>query len=208
MVEEGAASGSVRGGRVTARAHALVRARMRGCEGVIALDATVGNGHDTVFLAERAGASGTVIGFDVQEEALAKARARLEETRFGGRVELHCLGHERMGQVIRDSVTVAMFNLGYLPGGDKTVITEAGTTVKALTQAFGLLAEGGLITVVVYRGHAGGKEEAEAVKRFCASLNESAARVRIIGEGDSAGETPFLIAIEKRGPGAGAKLEM
>jgi predicted methyltransferase len=153
--------------RATTLAHALIRAALR--PGDTAIDATVGNGHDTVFLADLVGPRGRVIGFDVQPMALAAARARLtgRET-----VELIEAGHERIAAYIAADVVIgaAMFNLGYLPGSDKRIATSPDTTLPALGAIFDRLRTGGLVTVVLYTGHPGGLAEAEAVKTAVAAL--------------------------------------
>jgi len=143
--------------------------------GDIAIDATVGNGHDTLFLAEQVGAEGSVYGFDIQEAALDTAYRRLQEAGLAGRVSLYHAGHEVMAVVLPVSVggrvKAVMFNLGYLPGGDKGRITGIATTVAALEQARSLLASGGAISVLAYTGHPGGREEADAVKGWAATLS-------------------------------------
>lgn len=142
--------------------------------GDLAIDATVGNGHDTLFLARAVGAGGTVYGFDIQEAALDAAYRRLQDEGLAGRVSLYHAGHEAMAVVLPASVVgrvrAVMFNLGYLPGGDKARTTGIHTTLAALEQARSLLAPGGAISVLAYTGHPGGREEAEAVKAWAAAL--------------------------------------
>lgn len=142
--------------------------------GDLAIDATVGNGHDTLFLARAVGAGGTVYGFDIQEAALDTAYRRLQEEGLAGRVSLYHAGHEAMAVVLPASVQgrvkAVMFNLGYLPGGDKARTTGIHTTLAALEQARSLLAPGGAISVLAYTGHPGGRDEAEAVKAWAAAL--------------------------------------
>jgi len=135
--------------------------------GSLAIDATVGNGHDTLFLAGRVAPQGRVIGFDVQADAVVNTRARLVASQLDAVAELHLCGHERMlEQVPADwigRVAAVMFNLGYLPGGDKARITRAETTVAALDQALRLLRPRGLLSLLLYRGHAGAQGESDAV---------------------------------------------
>ena len=134
------------------------------------IDATVGNGHDTCFLAEVAGSSGRVYGFDIQESAIETTRELLERSACTSWVELISAGHETMSAhipiTLHGSISAVMFNLGYLPGSDKQVITCAETTLKALTMALTLLRKGGVLSVMVYPGHPGGMEEAQEVRRW------------------------------------------
>ena len=150
-------------------------------EGDIAIDATVGNGHDTLFLARAVGEGGTVYGFDIQEAALDAAYRRLQEAGMARRVSLYHAGHEAMAVVLPESVRgrvkAVMFNLGYLPGGDKQRTTGINTTLAALEQARLLLAPGGAISVLAYTGHPGGREEAEAVRGWAADLSPDHYRV-------------------------------
>ncbi|MFM1891187.1 MAG: hypothetical protein RLZ44_264 [Pseudomonadota bacterium] len=134
--------------------------------GDLAVDATVGNGHDTLFLANTVGAGGRVIGFDIQPAALAAARARLTAAGLAARVELHLSGHQQLADYLPPGqrLAVAMFNLGYLPGADKACITRPETTAQALTAAWAALRPGGLVSVLVYIGHPGGREELAAVQ--------------------------------------------
>jgi SAM-dependent methyltransferase len=155
--------------RVTARAHELVRAVVRPGETVI--DATVGNGRDTLFLAQCVGPRGRVIGFDVQPEALARARERLLAAGVGeDRLTLLACGHEVMGRHVDAPVGAVMFNLGYLPGGDHGLITRPETTVAALHWAAGSLRKGGVLSIVCYPGHPGGRDEVLAVNKCLESL--------------------------------------
>lgn len=145
-------------------------------EGAIAVDATAGNGHDTVFLARGVGSGGRVYALDIQEPALEQTRLRLEHGGLLRRVQLiradhasllDVLGHENQGRV-----AAITFNLGYLPGGDRSRITSAATTIPAVRQATTLLAPGGRMTILAYVGHSGGKLEASAVDEWANALGE------------------------------------
>ena len=135
--------------------------------GALAIDATVGNGHDTLFLATRVAPSGRVAGFDIQPQALQTTRTRLEQAGLAERVTLFPCGHQFMFDRVpadwHGRVSAVMFNLGYLPGSDKIVSTLPTTTLPALDQALLLLRAGGLLSLLVYRGHPGGATEANAV---------------------------------------------
>ena len=142
--------------------------------GARAVDATMGNGHDTLFLARQVAPGGQVAAFDIQGTALANTRGRLEDAGLLPLVELHHCGHEQMRQHLPDdwqgSVDAVMFNLGYLPGGDKTIITRAESTLSALDQAVTLLRSDGLLSVLLYRGHTGADTESDAVTAWMAGL--------------------------------------
>lgn len=139
-----------------------------------AVDATVGNGRDTLFLARHVGEGGRVYGFDVQQLGLDAARQRLDEAGVGKRVTLLHAGHERLSELLpaeaAGRVRAVMFNLGYLPGADKTIVTSPATTEAALNAALSVLAPGGVVSIVAYPAHPGGAGELVAVRNWCAGL--------------------------------------
>lgn len=182
--------------RATEFAHLLVSRHLR--PGDRAVDATVGNGHDTLFLAETVGTGGRVDGFEIQPDAIRAARARLQEY---PQVILHQAGHETMAERLSPGRSAVMFNLGYFPSGDKGIITRAETTLPALDAALALLVEGGLLTVVVYPGHPGGEEEARAVDAWFARFESGPHRTLRCGPATvspGAAASPYLLALEKR----------
>jgi len=181
--------------RPTELAHEWVRRVVR--PGDVAVDATVGNGHDTEILARLVGPKGRVIGFDVQEAAVEATRRRLEGIGDSAKAELFHESHAGLAERVPDGVAAVMFNLGYLPGGDHAVITETGETLVALDAAWAKLRVGGLITVVCYPGHAGGDDEAAAVIGWAEGLGEEAdvARYGMLGKKSPA---PMLMAVGKK----------
>lgn len=166
--------------------------------GDICIDATCGNGHDTVFLAQLVGETGKVYAFDIQQEALACTRSRLAAENLARRVELIEAGHEELLAYVHEEVSGVMFNLGYLPGGDKEVITQPETTVRALEAARSLLRPLGLITVVIYTGHPGGREEAAAVEQWAAGLPQGGWDVARLTFPNRQHHPPYLLAIQRR----------
>jgi hypothetical protein len=163
--------------------------------GRLAVDATVGNGHDTLFLAGHVAPGGRIIGFDVQPQALAGTRIRLQAAGLASLTTLHLRGHEHMRELIPSDwtgkVSAVMFNLGYLPGGDKTRTTAAATTLDALDQALSLLRVRGLVSLLVYRGHTGAEAEAKAVRTWLDRLNASHRIIRHESPG------PVLYLVER-----------
>lgn len=165
--------------------------------GDLVVDGTAGNGHDTAFLAELVGEAGTVLAFDVQQEALDATADRLGG--MAGRVRLILDSHAEVAEYADGPVGGAMFNLGFLPNrGDRSVITRPESTVRAIRALLVLLKKGGLITVCVYDGHEGGAEERDALLRFAGRLHEAdvhAARYELLNH---RGHPPFLIVFEKK----------
>lgn len=151
--------------------HRLVRDAVR--PGDVVIDATVGTGRDTQFLAECVGTTGTVYGFDVQQVALDAAQSLLNGQTSN--VRLILAGHETMIEHIpahhHGCARAVTFNLGYLPRGERSITTAAPTTRQALGQALQLLAPGGLITIVCY-SHPEGHAELQAVRDELATLSQ------------------------------------
>ncbi len=162
------------------------------------VDATVGNGHDTVFLARLVGESGLVWGFDVQKTALKKTRHKLQQKNLTERVKLIHDGHEEMGSYIENEVGGVLFNLGYLPGSNKEVITTPQTTIAALKAGLRLLKNGGLIVLVVYTAHQGGAKEKNRLYDFCSQLDDSAYNVLHYHFINQKSEPPQVLGIQKR----------
>lgn len=158
--------------RLTDIAHELVAAHVLPGDKVI--DATTGNGHDTLFLAELVGETGHVYAFDIQQQAIRKTASRLEENSLRDRVTLIPGSHADMIGLLPEKdagrIAAILFNLGYLPGGEKHVTTCAGTTLQALEESLALLKPGGIISLLVYVGHPGGKEEDEAIREWLGRL--------------------------------------
>ena len=134
------------------------------------IDATMGNGHDTLFLCRLVGDEGRVIAFDVQPAAVESTRNRLEEAGVSNRAQLHCLGHQHMAEIVTGPVDAVVFNLGWLPGGDKAVTTLLDTTKQAVSYALSLLRPLGICLICCYPGHQEGDREREYLMDMLAKL--------------------------------------
>jgi len=149
--------------------------------GDLALDATAGNGRDTEFLARAVLPAGRVFAFDIQTSALDRTRQRLHHAGLGHGCELFLASHADLDAFLpasaRGQLRAAVFNLGYLPGGDAAVITRPHSTVAALQALESWMAPGGLTTIMCYLGHPGGAEEGAAVEAYCRGLDWKRARV-------------------------------
>lgn len=165
--------------------------------GGTAIDATAGNGHDTLFLARQVGPAGRVYAFDVQEQALLKTRKLLEGHGLAGQVTLFQAGHEEMDRLVCGPVDAMLYNLGYLPGAGQALITQPETTIASLRAAVRLLRRGGRIGLVGYPGHPGGEVECNAVLQFAACLDRALYNVIKISMVNRAGNAPVVILIEE-----------
>lgn len=174
-------------------------------EGDTVIDATLGNGHDALFLAQRVGATGHLYGFDIQSAAIAGTRTRLAQHHLLSRATLLERGHESMVEAIPEelhgTIKAVMFNLGYLPGNDHTVRTRSTTTLQALVNARTLLAPGGIITIIAYTGHTHGREETEEVKEWARGLEEKGYAVEFTIPPSRSGNAPELVVVRSKTQG-------
>lgn len=169
-------------------------------EGDIVVDGTVGNGGDTILLATLVGERGKVYGFDIQSAALEKTKEKLLLTGLSSRVKLIQEGHENVSQYIpeEEQIAAAVFNLGYLPSGDKSIVTTPSTTLEAIQQLLPKLRKGGLLLIVVYWGHEGGKEEKTALLQYLPTLPQKEYDVLHYQFLNQKNAPPFLLAVEKK----------
>ena len=159
----------------------------------IAIDATMGNGNDTVFLSHLAK---KVYAFDVQEQALIKTREKLEQLNIKN-VQLILDGHQTINKYGTEPIRAAIFNLGYLPSADKSVITQPATTLTAIKKILERLEIGGRLAIMVYYGHEGGDKEKDAVLNFVKELDQQHFTVMLYQPLNQINTPPFLVMIEK-----------
>lgn len=184
-------------GSLIEMAHSLVESVVK--RGDLAVDATMGNGHDTLFLMNCVGIDGKVIGFDVQQAAVDSTGRRLldagvDESNF----DLHLVSHDQMaGYLSRESGAV-MFNLGYLPGADKSLITQTEVTLDAMDAAVQNLRCGGILSVMCYPGHAGGDTEAQTVKEWFTAREGDFAYLSLLKRENASEKSPFLLVGVKK----------
>ncbi len=153
------------------------------------IDATCGNGHDTLYLSSLVGKTGRVIGYDIQPEAIAATKRRLE-----GAAELKLLSHEQFEE---PHATLIVYNLGYLPGANKRVTTAAKTTLQSVHHALQIASRA--ISILCYPGHEEGMHEAEQLLAWISSLKETYWDVSL-HRWPLKRHSPFLIWLTKQTP--------
>lgn len=158
---------------------------------VVAIDATLGNGYDTDFLCER---FEKVYSFDVQEEACLNYKLKNRENVF----VINDSHHKFREYVQEDKVNCIMYNLGFLPGGNKEITTLAKTTMKSIEEGLELLDSNGIMTIAVYRGHAEGKNEEHFIMEYVRNLPKNIYGVMLHEYLNRAKTAPLLIVIEKK----------
>ncbi|MBN2898460.1 MAG: methyltransferase domain-containing protein [Clostridia bacterium] len=143
-------------------------------KGDIVVDATLGNGKDAFKLLERIGAEGFLYGFDIQPQAIESSDAHLKANGYAN-YQLHLASHELMSNYVEaDAVQVILFNLGYLPKGDKTITTSLNGTVTAIREGLKLLKKNGMMLVACYPGHEEGYEEYQGLLDALPKLDQKA----------------------------------
>lgn len=163
-----------------------------------AVDATCGAGNDTLLMARLVGAEGRVWGFDLQTGALELTRGLLEREGVADWVTLVAAGHERMGEFVEGPVKAVVFNLGYLPGGERGITTRSETTVPALEQTRSLLEPGGVVLICLYTGHPGGREEGDDVEAWAAALDPQSWNVWQSRQLNRSSLAPYVVLVERR----------
>nr|WP_199170384.1 class I SAM-dependent methyltransferase [Sporosarcina sp. P26b] len=180
--------------RVLPIAKRLISERVQPGDTVV--DATAGNGNDTVFLAGLVGDEGQVLAFDIQQQALDVTEQKLGE--LASRTTLVHDSHANVCKYVQSEISGAMFNLGYLPySEDLSIVTTPSSTIAALESLLSLLKKSGIITITVYDGHEGGKEERDALLDYVSTLYQGdvhAIRYELLNQRRN---PPFLLALEK-----------
>ena len=133
-------------------------------EGDICIDATAGNGNDTLALCQLVGENGKVYAFDIQEQAVVNTKKRLVDNGVAERAEVLLESHTNMSKYVEtDSVSCITFNFGYLPGGDHNLATKKDSSIEAIHEGLRLLKKGGMMSLCIYSGGDSGFEERDAI---------------------------------------------
>ncbi len=164
----------------------------------ILIDATCGNGKDTLFLANKLNSEGKLYAFDIQKEAIENTKHKVKVNTLKGNINYINDGHENMDEYVDESVDGIIYNLGFLPGSNKDIKTEKDTTITSLNKSLDLLNVGGLIVAVIYSEHEGGFDEKEAVLNFARKLNYKKYNVLHYHFINQKKTPPEVIAIKKR----------
>lgn len=166
-------------------------------DGSKVIDATCGNGNDTLFLARLVGQNGRVYAFDIQIEALNITWKKLGEYCLDKFVDFIHDSHENLDKYVNGNVDAVMFNLGYLPGGDHSITTRFASTKKALIKSLKILKKNGIITIVIYQGGDSGFEERDKLLKYLATIDQKQFNVMKTEFFNQENFPPILICIEK-----------
>lgn len=164
------------------------------------VDATAGNGYDTLYLAKNSPASAKVWAFDLQSLAIEATKKRLQAENLAHKATCLVESHEKIDRVLEadERIDVAMFNLGYLPKGNHDFTTKPDTTIQALQNLLPQLGEAGIISIAAYPGHEEGRREAQALHTFLAELDQKKYHVAKLQMINQIHEPPVLFLLQKR----------
>jgi len=186
-------------------AHTLLEEALQ--PGDTAVDCTMGNGHDTLFLANLVGEAGHVFAFDIQQAALENTQNLLAQHGFVGRDDpahrftliqnSHANLKDHIPAKVHQNIKAAIFNLGYLPGGDKTICTTPHSTMRAIETLIPMLATNGIIILVAYPGHPEGEHETVQILDYCKNLPRDTVNIIEYKILNNPNKPPLVIAIEK-----------
>lgn len=166
--------------------------------GDTAVDFTMGNGYDTVFLSETVGERGSVVAFDIQESALESTERNLKKNGCPDNWRLICASHDRANEFISGKIKAGMFNLGYLPGaGRKELTTKRTTTIPAISRAMEMLDDDAILLVSVYPGHPEGAAEGREIEEYLSSVSRFKYGIAVFRMVNSP-ESPFFFIIETK----------
>lgn len=178
--------------------HHLMREKVH--KGDHVLDATVGKGNDTLLLSQLVETEGIVYGFDLQSKAIEITSNRLDNESIYKNTKLFNKSHSQLTEFLPqdEKLQFAIFNLGYLPAGDKSIITQAETTVQAIDQTLSLLDKDGLLLIASYVGHPGGMEEFDQVHFHLENLDQKRYNVGVFNFINQKNLPPRLFIVERR----------
>lgn len=166
-------------------------------KGDTCLDLTVGNGNDTLYLAKLVGSEGKVFSFDLQQRAIDNTNKLLKENNIENVTLIHDT-HSNVSKYVNENIKAAVFNLGFLPGFDKTIVTNEKEVLSALSEVLKMLEVGGFVTICSYLGHDGGLKEYTAIKMFLSDLDKAKYDIIHIAHFLRKDTSPRLIIIEKK----------
>ncbi len=166
-------------------------------EGDLVLDATCGNGSDTMLLAQLVGEEGHVYAYDLQKVAIRKAKEKISFVNLSKRVTFINKSHSDLSDISLKEISFALFNLGYLPGGDHSITTLPATTVAAIKSTLEIIKQKGVVLISLYPGHAIGEAESLAVEEYLSKVDQNDYHVWQLKQLNSKELSPYSILIQK-----------
>lgn len=168
-------------------------------QGGFAIDATAGNGGDTLMLCETVGCTGRVLAFDIQPQAVENTRKLLAENGWEN-AQVVLDSHAHMEQYAQtESADCVVFNFGWLPGGDHNVFTRKESSLLAIEKGLACLKTGGIMSLCIYYGRNNGYEERDAILEYVRSLDHRNYTVMVVDFANRINDPPIPVFIVKEG---------
>lgn len=159
----------------------------------VAADMTVGAGNDSLYILENTKVE-RLYGFDIQKEAEEKAKKLIgEDLRF----IFNLASHDQIENYVKENLDLAIYNLGYLPGGNKEITTQYQSTIKSLEKTLSLLNKEGIVILTIYPGHPAGKVESEELEKFLAKIDPKKYAIMKLSYQNRPKNPPYIIVIQK-----------
>lgn len=165
---------------------------------MIIADMTLGNGYDTYNILNNLKGIGYLYSFDIQKLAIDKSEEILKEVTYDN-YKLIEDSHVNFDKYIDENIDLAIFNLGYLPGGDKNITTNAEEVLKCIEKLLDKLNKNGIVLLTLYPGHKNGADEKEYLENYFKKLNQKSFNVLKYDFINQKNNPPYVIMIEKKG---------
>lgn len=159
----------------------------------VAVDMTVGNGFDSKNILEILQPE-KLYCFDIQQEALDNSKILLEKYL---NCELILENHKNFDKFVKENIDFAIYNLGYLPKGDKNITTNAENVEESLKKLLGKLNSKGIIFITFYIGHSAGQIESLEVSKFIQKLNQKEYTILKFTFENQKNNPPYVVMIQK-----------
>lgn len=159
----------------------------------IAADMTVGKGNDSKYILKNTQIE-KLYGFDIQKEAEIESKNLIgKDPRF----IFHLASHDKIDKYIKEGLDLAIYNLGYLPGGNKEITTKYQSTIKSLEKTLDLLNKDGIVILTIYPGHPAGKIESEKIEAYLRKIDQKKYEIIKITYPTRPKNPPYIIVIQK-----------
>ena len=166
-------------------------------KGTVLVDGTCGNGHDTFFLAPNAPLNAKIFSFDIQAQAIEQTAQILNENQLQNSIDFILGCHSQLDEWISESIDVGMFNLGYLPGSDKSIKTCLEKSLVGIQKICEKLSLHGALSIICYPGHTEGQSEYEGISQFLQKLSSKEYQVMRLQGWNRNAAAPVAFLIER-----------
>lgn len=163
---------------------------------IIAADMTVGNGNDIYKIVKTVDKKSEILGFDISEIAIENTKNLLKEFK-NNNIQIIKDSHKNIFKHINKKLDLVIYNLGYLPKGNKDITTDYVTVIKSLEYVLNFLNINGIVIITFYPGHSSGKLESIEIEKYLADLNQKNYNVLKYYFVNQINNPPYVVVIER-----------